>query len=350
MGVVLGFLRCVCWAFLYYLLLDHLDAFGRKFWPPKQISFDSRCGSVSPKKNVSVILPAVGQTGSTTLVDALRLMGMNAYHDADVMLFAPTITMDGCSPETWHHYTNKCALDAVTLEPRSDAWWIAYAGSPGAKIILTWRDYPSWARSTLSGGYVKDVRWGRLTNWMFQSLNVFPWFQVWDLLTGQISEIYARGEVVSGQTSKPTVLSLLMWYGVGRELYEWGNTRNRGVYKIRAQEEAYVAQIEEIVKHVPATDLLYFDVRRHGYQELNEFLGLPSPSLGTRLPHARSKDSFSNDDKLNAHPYTAVGAMAISTFLHVPNIVIIWLLLWPIRVLSWVYWRSIRRCLRRSMF
>merc|ERR1712151_794122 len=66
----------------------------------------------------------------------------------------------------------------------------------------------------------------------------------------------------------------------------------RGVFKVGKDEESYLAHLDEIRRLTPPDRLLEFDVKRHGWTELSNFVGTPVPAgAGPRLPHTRSKES-----------------------------------------------------------
>jgi len=77
-------------------------------------------------------------------------------------------------------------------------------------------------------------------------------------------------------------------------------TFSRGVFKVRpimdkAAEENFLALHNEIRTIVPKENLLEFDVRKHGWKELNEFLGYPMKPGQNRMPHTRSVFGWTND-------------------------------------------------------
>lgn len=280
-----------------------------------------------------VLLPAVGQTGTTSVVDALRLMGLTAFHNPETLMYAPLINMEDPKPSHWGHFIENCKVDAISLEPQIDAWWVAFISKhQTTKIILTWRNFYSWVRSGKGAGK-KDGRWTMVTRRLASGTRVLPWLYMWESLTGGLSRVYAHGIPVSGQVSQPDVAALFVWYTVAKELYTLGSTMKRGTYKMDG-EEAYLAHISEIISNVHPDKLLVFDIRKQGWAELGHFLQLPTPRKDTPLPHPRSKNSWTNDEKVHAHPITAFICGIICVAIHIFNCIVIK------TVLSWL-WRCV---------
>lgn len=244
---------------------------------------------------VKYILPAVGQTGTTSVIDALRLMGVRAFHLEENILFLRPALKANVTAEVWRESLRKCNVDAVSLEPSVDLFSLALEACPKAKVILTWRDHPSWLRSAASGGARKDVRWGTVHTAFSGSVRLLPWAELYDTLTNHFTDYIESGEKLNH--SAMPFSTLLGWYIFGSSAYSAPHTRvyERGVFKQGFHEEAYLAHLSEVRRLTPKGQLLEFDVRKHGWKELADFTGEALPPAGTEFPHPRSKHSWTND-------------------------------------------------------
>lgn len=283
-------------------------------WAPwntyKNSPLADACGSESGlavesnlTSGVKVLLASTGQTGTTTVTDCLRLLGFRTYHIEEQALFTRPALEAGATAEVWARHMSRCRVEAVALEPFTDMLPAAMAASPGAKVILTWRDYPSWQQSSSTGGGVKDIRWHFIMAMLLaSSARMLPWIPLWDSLTGEVSRILLEGRPFSG-AGEATISEMLVYYAFGRQGYARPENAVfwRGSNKIADgipptyPEEAYLAHIDEIRQAVPADHLLVFDVRRHGWGELTAFLGVVGPPASQPLSRPRSKQSFTND-------------------------------------------------------
>jgi len=261
-----------------------------------------RCVSVGMESNISsdlqVILPSVGQTGSTSVHHALQEMGYRSFHAEERAQHMPGFSVDGIPKEALARFISRCAVDAVHLEPTVDIFPAMLEVSPNAKVVLTWRDYPSWVRTTGDSGMNKDIGWGILKGLLLAGpANGLHFGFIYDALSGgELRRAYAEGAGF-GLPGRLSVSLYLMWLLAGGQGYAppGSDIYSRGVYKIWGQEESYLAQQDE-VRRLAAGRLLEFDVKHHGFPELAEFLGREVPGGSNRpFPHPRSKSSFTND-------------------------------------------------------
>jgi len=109
-------------------------------------------------------------------------------------------------------------------------------------------------------------------------------------------------------------------------------TFTRGVFKVRPimdlhAEENFLALHNEIRTIVPKEDLLEFDVRKHGWKELNEFLGYPMKPGQNKMPHTRNVFGWTNDAVIDNNPDVAFQVFATLLSLHITHAAVIgWLL------------------------
>ncbi len=274
-------LPCFVYALILYVpLFGPLRDLHYRVWIPL-ISFLSGWGGYAPpcsdansiaawsrnNTGLKVIAPSVGQTGTTSVILALRMMGMRAYHIEEKTLFAKPITRDQPQPAFLAEQISKCRITAISLEPTTDLLWALLQVSPDAKVILSWRDYQSWWVSTTTGGLKKDQRWAGIRSVFWSSCVMFPWPAIFDAGTGVISRVMMAGDPFAGigQLTWPSYLALLT---LGSYANPGDNMYSRGVFKIGGLEDAYLAHLNEIRTSVPPERLLEFDVRKHGFDEV----------------------------------------------------------------------------------
>jgi len=319
-GCVCRLLSWLGWYWAFLTMLVYLDAsiqagvclLVRCEWQPCSASG----GMVSNKTSgLKVILPSVGQTGTTSVHYALVAMGYRSFHVEDIVTYAPQLNVDGTSVEEFARLFSECAFETVALEPSTDSFPAVLEVSPEAKVIMTWRVYDAWQRSTSSGGVSKDVRWGSVLGLIaFPSKNLRMLFVADVLMGGALSRLMAEARPFSGHGDVSALhLLIRLAYGMWNYHGEGTNTYDRGVFKISGHEEAYLGHIDEI-RRLAEGRLLEFDVSRHGYAELAEFLGRASPKGAQGFPHPRSKDSWTNDPMFdhNKSAYSAVLASLLA--------------------------------------
>jgi len=272
---------------------------------------------------LEVILPSVGQTGTSSVSEALSDMGYRSYHVEERSLYARETMMDIRDPSKFARSASRCRIEALALEPGTEVYPLVLPISPSAKVVLTWRAYPSWQVSTTTGGVTKDRVWGKLVGMLGSSINFLPWGFLLEALTGEVSRVLRAGEPYAGK-GQASVMQVMLKTTIGGRTYAHplANTYQRGVFKVAAQEEAYLAHINEIRVLTPPDRLLEFDIKKHGWAELGSFLGRPTPS-GTPFPHPRSKDSWTNDSIFDHNMPAYLTCLAIYAVLHGANLLIV---------------------------
>jgi len=347
------------WAFAYWTLcsynkLNVLPRLCHHFPLPTVAQVHSRpyvpCSDVESKAAtrdnataVRLLLPSVGQTGTTSLTQAARELGLRVYHIEEKTLYAHGLMLDNAPVLKFAQILSACRLEVVSLEPHTDTIWVALQASPNAKVIISWREFPSWLRSSAEGGMSKDLRWGCIKYLMVSSLFAFPWVGLLDLLTQEIEKVYRSGQPFAGRgelTWQAYLAHLRYMRYDGPDM----NTFYRGTFKVWGQEEAYLAHIDEIRRVVPQERLMEFDVKKHGYSELAAFLSMePKAPNGTdlagkRLPQARSKASWTNDVLFDNNLILAGSCFAATISLHIIHIFVFrWVGLSVWQTVCWIW-------------
>lgn len=212
--------------------------------------------SVSTREptRVSLALVGLGRTGSSSLVAALRSIGMHPVHDDETEFVGDIFAgmMDGSMPfDEVHAELGRRGFDAPMISTKDYVRYVAT--QPDVKVLLAVRDPKKWARS-----------WLKITPLAkFSHIAPFCWFPV-------IRDMRAYADYFFFEL--PTQ---------GHpELYEDLPTLEAGF-------EAYVQFVKDTV---PADRLLLHDVR-DGWEPLCEFLGIDVPD--EPFPHINDGDTVS---------------------------------------------------------
>uniref|UniRef100_A0A7S1S4D8 Uncharacterized protein n=1 Tax=Alexandrium catenella TaxID=2925 RepID=A0A7S1S4D8_ALECA len=293
--------------------------------------------------DLQVVLPSYGQTGTTSVITALRELGYRAYHADDYCIYSRSLMWDRFDNALWSRGVSRCRMEAIALEPTTDAVRMAVRMSPKAKFILTWRKFSSWFKST-TGARVKEVRWGSIHEVLSKGNRFIPWIETWDDAFGTIRRVRQRGEPFF-LTRDPIVAYI---YRTACNGYAWhtNDHKSRGTFKSGAHEESYLGHQNEIRMLVPKERLLEFDVTKHSWEDLDRFLGRDSGRAGTPFPKPRTKETRTNDIVLESNWRNTRWALVVFMILHTLNILLIalavrllvwllWLLAWALQLVDW---------------
>jgi len=262
--------------------------------------------------SLKLVIPTVGQTGTTSVLQAVKELGFRSYGFEEAKVFAAHALRDGLADRaSVATPISRCRVEALSLEPMLDLVPLVVEASPDAKFVLTWRDYPSWQRSSLTA-FSKDVGFSTVMATLSSGFNLLPWMHALDSMVGCVSRLHAAGAPFLGQ-GEGNVLAYILHYMF--PMYLEFNVFHRGTLKINGTEEAYLAHLDEIRRLVPRDRLLEFDVARHGWAELANFLGDGvSPPAGRPFPRTRRRGSRFHDEPLSKNPGTAAAAFVAVTF------------------------------------
>mmetsp|Transcript_22979 Transcript_22979/g.46523 ORF Transcript_22979/g.46523 Transcript_22979/m.46523 type:complete len:354 (-) Transcript_22979:12-1073(-) len=267
--------------------------------------------------DLKVVLPSYGQTGTSSVTEALRVLGLRTFHADDFSTLAKPVMFDGVEWDFWAETVSRCRMEAMSLEPVTDSLPIAVAKAPKAKFILTWRTFPSWLKST-SATRIKEKRVEAMARFLTRSNSLYPWVENFDYFTGAVARQRREGNPFWG--SKFTAFGYI--YRTICNGYAWPVTRltTRGTYKNHGSEEAYLAHVDEIRQTVPRDRLFEFDVRRHGWAEL-EYMVFGTKSGVSRgpFPQPRSKDMRTNEPLMETYWNVTGPAYYVFTILHALN-------------------------------
>mmetsp|Transcript_14885 Transcript_14885/g.32149 ORF Transcript_14885/g.32149 Transcript_14885/m.32149 type:complete len:362 (-) Transcript_14885:44-1129(-) len=339
MGFLLECKYYCYWLLAFVILLDY-------HWPwtppwnhwPRNPFTDLACASpegLAAESNTSsglkVILASVGQTGTTSVLAALSELGMRTYHIEEQVLFSrPMLRVNATSDVMARHFS-RCRVDAVALEPLVDMLPALLQTSPDAKVVLTWRDFASWHKSTTKGGK-KDVLWHIFMCMFFaSSARALPWISLLDMTTGSVTQLLKEGKPFA-EAGQASLAEQLAFYSFAK--FPYGDPVNQVIFRgtnsitfgqdYAQIETGYKASVNLIKQLVPPERLLVFDVKVHGWDDLTNFLEFPAKEKGRPFPHPRSKNSWTNDTLWEYAPvWQQLAVVAILGGLHIVNFAIV---------------------------
>lgn len=296
----------------------------------------SECFFQSPNANttgVRVIVPALPKSGSTSLQKALMELGLRVYKAEDVFFYMlPVVSSEGFGEELMADDTKVPSLVAGLQGCKVDVifpdgfdylidWKRLYKASPGAKVILTVRP---WKASQQS--FVRFFKFLAARNTcgciMLGSFRMFPWHRLLHYLDFGLAELKQEG---GPEIMRKSTLLVQLWYYTYVVPNYW-----RFFYKfvwpfavnVVDNEEAFNAHNEDVKRTVPPEDLLVFQVGKHGWEELTDFLGVASVPQKP-FPKSRSAKAFSPDTVAEDVEDIKAGVCAMGLILHIVNFLIV---------------------------
>ncbi|GLJ34737.1 hypothetical protein SUGI_0698980 [Cryptomeria japonica] len=197
------------------------------------------------KLNLKVIGAGLPRTGTTSLKEALTILGFSCHHASEMFKNNHTdlwIDILSSKSDDWKHifsgYTATLDMPSVAVYQK------LMEVCPDAKIILTVRDKEAWYQS------VKDTLYA-----LFKKPNMLS-------------------------ASELAIARLTLWEG----LFERFEDREYAM-------SVYEDHVEAVKNYVPANKLLVFNVKE-GWAPLCDFLGLAPPHPDTLFPHCNDTAQF----------------------------------------------------------
>lgn len=289
-----------------------------------------------------VIVPSIGQTGTSSLLAALNKIGYRGYHFEETVHFLrPILPVSALGNAALFARTlSRCRVDVLSLEPLLDQFETVLRASPRAKVVMGVRDFSSWHLAAMYGGG-KDLVFAFVMGTVTGGFRLLPWLDAIDLATGAVSNLFRSGRpftFIDGQISD-ILQYLLFWshakFAVGGDAVEHNTRWASPKIWHNGTEAAYQEVVDNVIRLTPPDRLLMFDVKKHGWAELTTFLGHENIPGGP-FPHPRSKASWTNDPSWDRSPwYMRIIILAICFVTHViPYMLIRWLLLRALRQCS----------------
>ncbi len=213
---------------------------------------------------LKVIGAGLGRTGTLSLKTALEQLGFGkCYHMAELMN----------NPQQVHHWLDLQAQQKTDLEalfsgfqstvdyPACRFYHTFFKAYPDAKVVLSVRDPERWYESARNTIYATKPKT------LGQKLGM-----LWKMLT------------------KPKVRKLLPVFQMADQIIWEGQFEGEFEDKAFALKKFH-EHIEEVKAHIPADQLLIFEVK-DGWGPLCNFLEVPVPD--TPFPRVNSRDDFPN--------------------------------------------------------
>eukprot|EP00747_Dinoflagellata_sp_TGD_P045834 gnl/TRDRNA2_/TRDRNA2_144082_c0_seq2.p1 gnl/TRDRNA2_/TRDRNA2_144082_c0~~gnl/TRDRNA2_/TRDRNA2_144082_c0_seq2.p1 ORF type:complete len:387 (+),score=50.80 gnl/TRDRNA2_/TRDRNA2_144082_c0_seq2:33-1193(+) len=283
---------------------------------------------------LKVLLAGTSHTGTNSMVVALQQMGLRAYHHEDLGMFASWILRHDNILESWARPLSRCKVDAVALEPWLDNFNIALQSSPGVKVIVTTRTYETYLEAV--NRYKPPARHTtvHMANLQFSSsVRTIPWLLLWDMVFGTFSELLRKGDPI--YNADITFPAMLWNFAVAEPITFTQEYSTAFLPQMEENfyysEEAYLAYHHEVYSQTRKEDLLIFDFRKHGWAELEKFLGIPRPANATKLPRVNAKTGTQHAI-IDSRPDLYAACIALFLFFHLVNYLLLCMLL---RVLFW---------------
>lgn len=287
-----------------------------------------RCPSHGPiggGNELQVLVLGFGRTGTTSIALALRRLGLKTYKAMDLNFYFRDVMdrFEHISTELVVYQVRSCGLGAMTLELCPHWLPNLLSAFPGAKVLLSQRDWQSWAASQRARSAhhmppLHGLASLSLCHWL-------PYAAIWPA-EGIGSAFYDDSVTSTLLHACFFDLGLIPWRLASLPFAEtdraahWNETVFNDLY----------AEVRQVV---PPGDLLEFDVRRHGWAELAGFLGKPMPEPSEPFPRVNVASSAYQLTKAATFP----GTTALFWSLMLSSVLANWLA-------SRAAWRLLRCC------
>eukprot|EP00747_Dinoflagellata_sp_TGD_P132864 gnl/TRDRNA2_/TRDRNA2_175129_c0_seq1.p1 gnl/TRDRNA2_/TRDRNA2_175129_c0~~gnl/TRDRNA2_/TRDRNA2_175129_c0_seq1.p1 ORF type:complete len:390 (+),score=43.15 gnl/TRDRNA2_/TRDRNA2_175129_c0_seq1:147-1172(+) len=298
---------------------------GRFFWALiDRESCAETAGFESPLSGLKVLVAGASHTGTNSIIVALQQMGMRAYHHEDMGFYASHALRHDNIGESWARPISRCQVEALALEPWTERLQLALRTSPGVKVILGVRDWEG--HNAACRRYLPPSRHSlahAIAMFGSASVRTIPWLHIWDSATGIFTAVLRKGDPI--YHAGITFPQMLWNYGVAEAITfaqeNHGQADVRMHRKFYFSEEAFLAYYSEVESSVPPENVLRFDVRRHGWAELESFLGRPRPANSTHLPRVNARSGMQHAI-MDARPDLLAACLSVFIFCHIVNFVI----------------------------
>jgi len=316
-------LRC-CLLFPVYVLLSlYINCKGVWRWANE---WDIQCEHpplAGNQSGLKVVLAGWAKCGTWTLSHALGQLGYNAYHSQEfnyhvwspiadeywmrpenggrrskivtipTLPFAmqPNATDPSALPfpsEDWEVLKNmktetlarglsKCRVDAVALDGIQNLHEAVIDASPGVKVLmLDWRTFEKWDASMVFQGKSMVPIQLFFDVVFYSSLHFLPW----GLLVKAIDPLINNDIEKLLKTGGPPFIQkcpvgVMLWhpFAKNRQIYShW--MMGLGFTKQQRDEKEYYALFEKVRKKVPESNILSWDFKTKGWEDLCTFLNV----------------------------------------------------------------------------
>eukprot|EP00449_Zooxanthella_nutricula_P062967 CAMPEP_0198583276 /NCGR_PEP_ID=MMETSP1462-20131121/126552_1 /TAXON_ID=1333877 /ORGANISM="Brandtodinium nutriculum, Strain RCC3387" /LENGTH=294 /DNA_ID=CAMNT_0044314687 /DNA_START=232 /DNA_END=1113 /DNA_ORIENTATION=- len=212
--------------------------------------------------------------------------------------------MEKQSPEEFAAALSKCRIDAVAFDGFEELIQPVYQVSPGAKlVVLSWRPYEEWQKSINSYAPAVNLENALLPH-VFAAQQALPWPMVDRWFAKLLNDRELERALKSGgppitQALSPSRASLSGREGAlarRRMTLLWA----AGHHLHPSSKDQYDHFHSTVGDGVPQGDIMHWDMLKHTYEDLCDFLGIsPCPKSG-KIPKARNNFIFLQDFPLVA--------------------------------------------------
>lgn len=280
--------RRVCTAWLTWLAFNLLLARPLFRWLNKRALESWRCpvpadrAEIAQALNASgleVVVASVGRTGTTSMQAALELMGIRTYKRIELSFYLPDLVRNATSAGAAlgvGSTVQSCAVKALVPEPLYALTATLVQMTPGIKVIFTWRDWQqvhhSSRRALVSPWLLGDLLAPLLCDWL-------PYGFLWPNADLGHSFLDTTMSSLLFDHCRQSAFKVRPAYG---PFSQHMNSKN-----ISERKAAVLEYYSHLRSLVPPGSFLDFDYQKHGWPDLEAFLGRPTPSAP--FPKLRSK-------------------------------------------------------------
>lgn len=231
---------------------------------------------------LKVIVAGIGKDGTTSMQAALTVLGLRAFSAHEITFYMPDVNRENVTPADMVAPVRQCGVNALAPQNYIGLIPELVQVSPDVKIILMQREWESWRKAMSSAEGVDDKK---VTPAGLSLVLLVPLLCHWLPLGMLWPSSGSREPFIEG--------SVTSWF-IKTCLYEddWDSMQSLKAKQIREDALANRTDYEKlhvmVRSLVPAARLLDFDVRRHGWPEVCEFLELPAPPADTPFPNTMS--------------------------------------------------------------
>jgi len=273
------------------------------------------------QSGVKVVLGGWAKSGTWTLSHALGQLGLNAYHSQEFLahVYSPLADEYWKRPENggrrsktavfrtlpwWigeHGYfpsdnlevvknlkterlarkISQCRPDAIALDGLEGLHDLVIDGSPDVKVImLDWREYKAWL-SSLRNQSEKMNKVNQFMELFYTAIHFLPWGLLVKAIDPYINNDIEKLLTTGGPPFiQKCPLGVMLWHPFikNRQIYAHWNMRTWGKPNTPIvdppSEATFKALFEGVKKKVPEKNILHWDFKKKGWEDLCSFLDI----------------------------------------------------------------------------
>lgn len=304
---------------------------GMELWPTSPLG--TECFFRTPNATVTgakVLIPSLPKTGTTSMQLALQELGLRSYKLEDYSFYMAPVFRNLVGAKSYpgmpsvYAGLHGCKVDAVFTDSMDLVMPFdeLYKRSPGAKVILCQRAFEAVRKSLPR--FSKDLA---LRNYAANAImggwRVLPWLPLLRAAGFGLDAARAEGgpEIVGSKSALAQLWWLAQTTGHVHDMLGFATFPFLG--KVMDSKTAFEEHEELVKRLVPPEDLLMFDVRKHGWKEVAEFLQIDT-NVNRAFPNARivaegGGDVVASGDMVPVRDMW----LALSGFIHLANFLLL---------------------------